>query len=92
MDSIWNPYGFHMEKCPGNTREMSGKHPGNVRETSAIFFLKKCPGNTREMSGKHPGNVRETSGKCRRSIPYGFHMEPILNPSRSTSLGGVRSP
>ena len=81
MDSIWNPYGFHMEKCPGNTREMSGKHPGNVRETSAIFFLKKnvretpgkCPGNTRnffleKMSGKHPGNVRETPGKCPGNI------------------------
>ena len=51
MDSIWNPYGFHMEKCPGNTREMSGKCPGNIRN---FFLEKKCPGNTREMSGKHP--------------------------------------
>ena len=76
MESIWIPYGIHMElglknnvretpgKCPGNIREMSGKHPQffswkNVRETPG-----KCPGNAREMSGKHPGNVWETSGKC----------------------------
>ena len=54
---------------------MSGKHPGNVRETSGKcpgkirnFFLEKMsgkhPGNVRETPGKHPGNVWEMSGKC----------------------------
>ena len=63
MESIWIPYGKMSGKYPGNVRETPGKCPGNVRN----FFLEKMsgkhPGNTRETSGKCPGNTREMSGK-----------------------------
>ena len=79
MEPIWIPYGKMSGKYPGNVRETSGKCPGNIRN---FFLEKKCPGNVRETPVIFcRKNVRETPGKHPGNVVGLFHMDSIWNPS-----------
>ena len=65
---------YKEENTSRNTRDASGKCPGNFRELSAQLDISvkipgKVPRNVRGISGKFLGNVQEMSGKCSGTVP-----------------------